>query len=60
MDKDVVNNRLTLPLSCLGLVGLTALLGIRVKGNVKYGGNQVMVISGAGGAVGTLAGQIAK
>lgn len=49
-----------LVLSLFGLTGLTAHLGVKEMGHVTSGANQTVVVSGAAGATGNLAGQIAK
>ena len=52
------NTPLTMPLSVLGVTGITAYFGITDIGQVKEG--DVVLISGAAGATGSIAGQIAK
>lgn len=47
-------------LSCFGLTGLTALLGLQEKGHIAPGGGQTLVVSGAAGATGSLAVQIGR
>lgn len=54
----MVNGHLSYVLGAVGMPGLTALLGVREKGHVAAGAGQTMVISGAAGACGSLAGQV--
>lgn len=65
VDRKIVGERLSLPLSCLGLVGLTALFGITERSKLRQlpsdgSVRRTLVISGAAGACGHLAGQIAR
>ena len=57
LDKKMIGDRISLPTS-LTTVGLTALLGIQEKGHVDPSASQTLVVSGAAGATGSLAGQV--
>ncbi|XP_042630232.1 prostaglandin reductase 2-like [Cyprinus carpio] len=56
----MADGHLSYVLGAVGMPGLTALLGVREKGHVTPGTHQTMVISGAAGACGRIAGQIGR
>lgn len=58
LDPQLVDGHLSYFLGAVGMPGLTALFGVREKGHVTKG--QTMVVSGAAGACGSLAGQIGR
>lgn len=58
VDPQLADGRLSYFLGVIGLTGLTALLGVREKGHVIKGAKQTMVVSGAAGACGCIAGQV--
>ncbi|XP_070776354.1 prostaglandin reductase 2 isoform X3 [Enoplosus armatus] len=58
VDPQLVNGHLSYFLGAIGITGLTALLGVREKGNVTKGASQTMAVSGAAGACGSIAGQM--
>uniref|UniRef100_A0A8C5NVD4 15-oxoprostaglandin 13-reductase n=1 Tax=Jaculus jaculus TaxID=51337 RepID=A0A8C5NVD4_JACJA len=60
VDPQLVDGHLSYFLGAIGMPGLTSLIGVEEKGHISAGSKQTMVISGAAGACGSLAGQIGR
>ncbi|XP_003962440.2 prostaglandin reductase 2 [Takifugu rubripes] len=60
VDPQLVDGHLSHFLGAVGITGLSAFFGIREKGHVTKDANQTMVVSGAAGACGSIAGQIGR
>ncbi|XP_029454538.1 prostaglandin reductase 2 isoform X2 [Rhinatrema bivittatum] len=60
LDPQLVDGHLSYFLGAVGMPGLTALFGVKEKGHVTPSAKQTMVVSGAAGACGSLAGQIGR
>ena len=57
VDPQLVDGHLSYFLEAIGMPGLTSLIGVQEKSHITAGSNQTMVVSGAAGACGSLAGQ---
>lgn len=60
VDPGMVDGHVSYFLGAVGMPGLTAFFGVREKGHVTAGAQQTMVVSGAAGACGSVAGQIGR
>ncbi|XP_065056648.1 prostaglandin reductase 2-like [Rhopilema esculentum] len=60
IENDVIKSNLSQSLGLLGLTGLSSLIGLKLLGHIEPGKRQTAVISGAAGACGSAAGQLAR
>ena len=57
-EQDTFKSKPSLALGCCGLTGLTAYFGIQERCHIEPGKSQTVVVSGAAGGVGSVAGQV--
>lgn len=60
ITNDHVRTRPSLAIGVLGITGLTGYLGIKKGAFIENGENQTVVVSGAAGACGSIAGQVKR